>query len=242
MTQNVQFFDSVAALSEALHHAQAQRQTRVIFALGRNLAPSSSISHLRTLLDRLLPMVQARSGVVRRERGGCWYVNLSLRYREGVRMADAWRSGDVSALSEAERTALGKAQQLVQPCLFLPEAERAKRLMETAQGLAVYDNPPRGRADCAAVLGAASMMQSGRANCQGYSDLFYLLASMAGLTATYRSGWKLREAHLWNELWLHDAWVIVDVTSGWFGLSEKEARSKGLSWEANELFNPAGSP
>ena len=124
MPQNVRSFDSMDTLAQALAQAQAMRQTRVIFHIEKGLAHACSISRLRTLLDMLLPMVQARSGVVRHERDGRWYVNLSLRYREGVRMADARRLGDVSALSEAEQAALKQAEQLVAPCLSLPEAEK----------------------------------------------------------------------------------------------------------------------
>lgn len=224
-------FTAPEPLGLHLRQLQALRQTRIALTIGRPMADRCSIPRLRTLLDMLLPLVQSRSGVVRRERDGSWYVQLTLRYREGVRMADAWQAGDVSALTEAECAALAQAQAMICPCLSLPEQARARYLLEQVRSLAVYDNPPRGCAACAPVIGAAGVLRSGHANCQGYSDLFFLLARLAGLTVTCQAGWKHREAHLWNLLRLEGRWLAVDATSGGLCMTRAECLRRGLRWE-----------
>lgn len=136
----------------------------------------------------------------------------------GDRMVDAYRSGDVSALSEDEKRAHDIALEL------LEEARRdADNMLELE--LAIYDilcdhieydradgpnvpdpyDPPRHLTVVGALL-------DGRANCQGYTDAFYTLASMAGFEVG-RLGVETDDVgHIVNTIGFRDKWYIVDVT------------------------------
>ena len=56
----------------------------------------------------------------------------------------------------------------------------------------------------------------GKANCQGYADLFFLLGTIAGYQIDYLSGWvNTKEgAHIWNTIYLNRKFYLVDVTAG----------------------------
>ena len=209
---------TIEALRDWLTTAQEKRETRLAFSVHADLPDAQ----LRNLLDRLLPMVQERSAQLRRERGGEWRVTLRLRYRAGVRIADAWRSGQLSALSPDEQTALTRA-------LGMAELARqgnpdpltlARRLFDAARSCAEYDNPAAGTAAYGQVVSAVSALVRGRANCQGFSDAYYLLGTLAGLCVGYQAGFKDRLPHLWNTVLLDGRWQAVDVTAGRFPTGE----------------------
>lgn len=52
----------------------------------------------------------------------------------------------------------------------------------------------------------------GQANCQGFSDAFYLLAGLAGLEVGRQHGQANGEGHTWNTIQLGGQWYVVDVT------------------------------
>ena len=224
-------FTTHEALGAHLRQVQAQRLPLAAVRLGPPLAAACSTHRLREMTDMLLPLVQTRSGYVRRERDGSWLIRLTLHYREGVRLADAWAAGTSDALPPREKEALDRALLLTRPCLTLPEEARARYLLDIAARQAVYDNPARGCAACGPVLGAVGVLQTGRANCQGYSDLLLVLATLSGLTATCQAGWKHREAHVWNLLRIGGRWMAADVTSGRLGRTQAECATMGLRWE-----------
>lgn len=209
--------NSHEALERFLLETQHRREDRLAFTVARPLA-SLSGPRLRDLLDRCLPMVQERAVQLRQTRNGCWRVTLRLRYRAGVRIADAWQNGDVCGLSPDEQTALSRA-------LVMAEQARrdapdpltlARRLYEAVRACTVYDNPTIGTAAYGQVISAVSALVRGRANCQGFSDAYYLLGTLAGLTVSCRTGVKDRMPHLWNTVLLDGHQRTVDVTAGVF--------------------------
>ena len=197
-----------------LADAQQRRETRLAFTVRSSL----SMERLRDLLDLFLPMAQERSVQLRQERGGSWHVTLHLRYRAGVRIADAWRSGDCSSLSPDEQRVLAQAQAMVkEACQGTPDpAILAKRLFDAAHSCAVYDNPAVGTATYGQIISAVSALVRGRANCQGFSDAYYLLATLARLQVGYQACFKDRTPHLKNTILLNGCWYPVDVTAGSF--------------------------
>ena len=70
---------------------------------------------------------------------------------------------------------------------------------------------------------------NGRANCDGYTDAFYLIGTLAGLNVRYQHGDSLDKnywgaeatvSHIWNLLEIGGVWRMVDVTwddeeNGW---------------------------
>ena len=68
---------------------------------------------------------------------------------------------------------------------------------------------------------AVGAILNGEANCDGYSDAFYLISSLAGLNVRYQHGDSLDKrtpdsrtsvSHLWNLLEIDGNWHMVDVT------------------------------
>lgn len=210
-------FTTRLALEGYLAQAQEQRLERLAFTIAHPLSSAFSDAQLRDALDPLLPLVQQRSIRLRRERGGDWHVTLHLRYRTGVRMADAYRSGRLDTLSSEERQTLERALTLVKAALegAPSPGTLAQRLYDVVREAAVYENPPVGTDAYGNVISAISVLLDGKANCQGFADAFYLLGTLAGLTIdyVYITG---RSPHLYNRLLLSGAWYPVDATRGRF--------------------------
>ncbi len=233
------------ALASCLREAQECRAERVILAIGRPLAAEINRERLINLLELLLPLCQGSGQVIRRERDGSWYMNLRLYYRAGLRMADAWAAGDLSPLSEAERKALAAAEAIARDIREAQEGGEAciRAIMARLHALAVYENPSRGTLAHGRVVSALSVLREGRANCQGFSDAFYLLATLCGLKAEYRLGFKGREMHLWNGVELSGAWLAADATAGVLGTEEKLGLIQAIeaNFSAHGLNAPAQS-
>ena len=202
------------ALRDWLQAAQERRETRLAFTVRSAL----SDRQLRDLLDQLLPMAQERAVQLRQTRDGHWQVTLRLRYRAGVRIADAYRHGDTERLTPEEQATLARALTLVEEARQGTSSPLvlARRLFDAVRSSAVYDNPAIGSSAYGQVISAASALTGGRANCQGFADAYYLLGTLAGLKVGYQAGFKDRIPHLWNTLLLDGRWETVDVTSGIF--------------------------
>ena len=202
------------SLADFLAQAQARRETRLAFSVAS--AGGLTDGKLRSLLDGYLPMAQQRSVRLRRNLGG-WDVSVHLRYRTGVRIADAYSRGCLDNLSPEERQTLDRALVLVQEARkdFPSQIELAQRLYDVVRESAVYENPPVGTQAYARVVSAASVLLRGRANCQGFSDAFYLLGTLAGLAVDYRCQTE-GSPHLFNILTLDNLPHTVDATRGLF--------------------------
>ena len=67
---------------------------------------------------------------------------------------------------------------------------------------------------------AIGALLNGEANCDGYSDAFYLVGNLAGLTVSFQIGDSINNidgsqgdtSHIWNLLMLDGTWRMVDVT------------------------------
>ena len=63
---------------------------------------------------------------------------------------------------------------------------------------------------------AVGALVDGEAVCEGYTDAFYLLCSLAGIPARYQGydavGRGGEGGHIWNLVRIDGAWVMVDVT------------------------------
>lgn len=148
-------------------------------------------------------------------------VHLTPTYRACVRMLDAWKNGDTSSLSQQERAALDEAQAIVtrlqtQYSSGSLELERAI-FDEICVRLTHMDSPQMPAGEVADCINADYALMNGRANCQGYAETFYLLASMAGFEVSFLNGWSSGGLpHTWNTIQLSGQWYIVDVDSADF--------------------------
>lgn len=144
---------------------------------------------------------------------------LSIMEHPGYRIADAYFSGDTSLLNGEELLALNTAVRMVEEAKATAstplELELALHdmLVETAHydtsfGTTILDvrKPLRH-------LTAVGALLDGVANCQGYTDAFYALASIAGFQVEKMivSAYDPLD-HITNVICLDGQWYIVDAT------------------------------
>lgn len=141
-----------------------------------------------------------------------------IEYMAGYRIAYAHLNGDYQYLKDQEEfNALNNALTIVSAAQAntstVLEMERffhdwlCSYVVYTASDVeyTYYDN-------CVGAL------NGGAAECDGYSDAFYLLCKLAGIPVGYQHGYtydhekQAEDTHLWNVVYIDDTWVHVDVT------------------------------
>lgn len=132
------------------------------------------------------------------------------QYREGAKMYRAWYDSELSSLTGEQRQALNivmaKVMEIRQQ--YASQYDQALAVHDYLCDRITYDNTsgPRVRTVVGALL-------DGRANCQGYTDAFYLMCSMLGMEVYCQNGMADGGGHTWNLLKINDqGWSIVDVT------------------------------
>lgn len=157
----------------------------------------------------------------------------------GGRILRRARSGDLSGLTERELQALETAKVWAEEARGADDRETAKNLHDRLCAAVVYTDDESTDEDDTAI----GALLNGQANCDGYSDAFYLLGGLAGLNVRSQHGDSkikgLADAfggvtHMWNLLELNGTWRLVDVTWDdrddgepeytWFDLGEDRAR------------------
>ncbi len=148
----------------------------------------------------------------------CLY-HLTLTEFPGNRIVDAYFNDDTSSLSDDEILALNTAVDIV-------EEARSQAENEWELEFAIYDalterityldgdnsydapeNQPRH-------LNAVGALVDGFANCQGYADAFYTVASIAGFQVGRMGVETPEDPHMVNTILLDSKWYVVDVTYG----------------------------
>lgn len=135
-------------------------------------------------------------------------------YYEGTRILYAHQHQQTGELSERERQTLQAALIIANQCRGT-DLEREKQIHDTLCDRIRYytDDTPHDENDCA--VGA---LLSGRADCDGYSDAFYLCGNLAGLNVRHMTGRAVKSGlgnnrhHMWNLVQIFGSWVITDVT------------------------------
>ena len=133
-----------------------------------------------------------------------WYYN-------GYHIAKAVEKGDEKLLSDKELRTLAAARKLVNS---LDTSKYKSGNAVTKKAAAIVDALARmteykagnllpGEVDC-----ACGPLLYGEADCDGYSDAFYLCASLAGLNVRYSCG----PQHMWNMVKTGGKWYFVDAT------------------------------
>lgn len=156
-------------------------------------------------------------GVTARLRFDTGLLELTLRYYPGTRIVYAAGSGDVSGLSERERATYERALQIVASARAAAQTplslERA--LHDWLCANVRYTDAPSVAAEAdgtPTAYTAVGALLDGSANCQGFTDAFYLLARLAGFEVRRQSGTVDGVAHTWNTILLDGQWYLVDVT------------------------------
>lgn len=136
-----------------------------------------------------------------------------IRYRAGFKMLRAYRTGNYQALTQREYDTLAFAVNTLNSGGVPNDLLGAERWIHDylCDHITYTINDYSEEDDCA--IGA---LLSGQANCDGYSDAFYLLGSLLGMEIRCQSGDALRTdgdtGHMWNLIRLNDEWYMVDVT------------------------------
>ena len=157
-----------------------------------------------------LPYVST-SETVEEDGRSYWYVYFE--YYPGVMIADAYKSGITSNLTDDEFKTYNMAVEFIENEVN-PESDPIKKerlIHDYICNLAVYDNPEKPEPvprHCTAV----GLLLDGRANCQGYTDAFNMLASMAGFEVQSQTGYAEDSRHVWNIIKVYDNWYVMDVT------------------------------
>ena len=138
----------------------------------------------------------------------------------GVRIVAAWKNGTLAALSAEDAALYEEAQAIVDAAKAASDGDPLaleSYLYNYVSLAAVYDgsaNEPvwNERTALDERMTARGALLSGRANCQGFSDAFYLLASLSGFDVRYCFGRADGESHVWNAINLGGQWYWVDLT------------------------------
>ena len=147
------------------------------------------------------------------KKGGSRQIDTTrLDYLAGTKIWAYYRTGRSEQLSEREWDTLGVALDIASGAEGSAlEKERyihdelCRRIRYGSDGTENNDD------DCA--VGA---LLNGVANCDGYSDAFFLTGRLAGLEVRYISGEGLSGPeygpHMWNLIRIRRQWVMVDLT------------------------------
>ena len=140
-------------------------------------------------------------------------VLYELTLYPGTKVAYAYLTGNTSVLSGEEKKLYNVAVGIVneakkKPTTLLKEHFIHESITERVTYYTINSKEKTPR-HCNA-LGA---LLDGRANCQGYSDSFYMLGKMLGFNVGKMSGRANNESHVWNTIDFGDGRIYaVDVT------------------------------
>jgi len=141
----------------------------------------------------------------------------SIHYYPGDTILDAWEKGDTSGLSEEEQQVLELALQLVEQAEAETDTDLEKEiwLHDWLCDRVRYESPDMDVSRKYYIqlreLSCIGAMLDGIANCQGYTDAFYLLGSLAGFEMHRLIG-DTGDGHIWNIIRLDGQWYIADAT------------------------------
>ena len=137
----------------------------------------------------------------------------------GARMLKAHASGDFSILNEEEKQALDIAVQVVEEAKAEAESDLMLELAlhDWLCEKVTYDDSTRSVFSADYIppnLTAVGALLNGAANCQGYTDAFYVLGTLAGFNVDrqYCRGLNQGDFHVTNNIEINGKWSIVDVT------------------------------
>ena len=215
MGERAPSFDTWWETAEYLRSCTQDRAKEIRFTLSEPEALTMQKSDLRQEFLQMAPLMSRLYASIDYDRNSVKVV-ITPVYRAGVRMLDAWRTGDESALSHQERSALDEAEAIVErlQARYSSSLELERAIFdELCAQLTFNEMLEKEPGEDAPGVSAAFALTHGWANCQGYSDAFRLLAALAGLEVRKQSGVDGNgELHDWNVVRLNGKWYIVDTT------------------------------
>ncbi|MDO4357406.1 MAG: transglutaminase domain-containing protein [Clostridia bacterium] len=146
-----------------------------------------------------------------------------IQYYQGFKIARCSANGTLNLLGSEEATVLGKAQAIVEYAMsnYTSQLQRERYFHDYLCANVTYcraDYQP-GEEGFTLYDTAVGALQYGTCECDGYSDAFYLLCSLAGMEVGFQFGRSAErvaansdETHLWNIIRIGERWYMVDVT------------------------------
>ncbi len=141
-------------------------------------------------------------------------------YYPGARIVHAVKNNLQHLLQRDDLAILKAAEPIVEKALKQPTLlQKELYLHDAIVGMAKYrpvDFSEQSSDFLARERTAAGVLLDGKANCQGFTDAFYLLGSLAGLNVGYWTG-ETSENHAWNTVTIDGLTYFVDITVNQFG-------------------------
>lgn len=135
----------------------------------------------------------------------------------GVRILRAVENNDFSALTERETQTYEAASALAASLKADTDLKTAENIHDALCEMIVYTSDDHASEDDNAI----GAILNGQANCDGYSDAFYLIGQLAGLNVRCQHGDSYdkgflnafgSETHMWNVVEIDGTWRLIDVT------------------------------
>ena len=170
-----------------------------------------------------------------------WWENKSQKISQvvyevgiypGAKILNAYRTGNISNLTGEERKLYNIAVKIVKEAKNKPTPLQQELFIhEKITALATYytvNTNAKTPRHCTAI----GALIDGSANCQGYSDAFYMLGQMAGFNVGKMTGFSNGTPHVWNTIEFGDGKVYaVDVTH------DDDSFSGGSHYNSYVYFN-----
>ncbi len=144
--------------------------------------------------------------------GTAWAI-YEMTFYPGVKVLHAYKTGDTSILAPEEKKLYNIAVGIVrkvnrQPTTLMKELFIHEEITERVSyyNTKITEKTPR-------YCNAIGALIDGKANCQGYTDSFYMLGRMCGLNVGKMLGRANNQEHVWNTITFGDGRIYaVDVT------------------------------
>ena len=153
-----------------------------------------------------------------RVEGTVYECTLDLTERHGRCIISALRAGDLGRLTDKERELYGLAMDVVREAEANCDNawEKELYLFDWICSHTVYNEKDASTVnDMEDYLTAYGVFYDGSANCQGYTDAFYLLGNLAGMNVDMQDCISVDGGgHITNTIQIDGRWMIVDVTIG----------------------------
>lgn len=236
--------DTWAELVLWLQRAQQARGMHLSCRLSPAMTARCTAAQLADFLTLHLPLAQGYAHQLVRQRSGGGELRLHIRWRDGLRLLDAYKAGQTEKLSAADQSALRKAMEIAEATRHADAATQIQAVYMALCRNLTYTNTAPGRVGYEALVGAVGALNGGCANCQGFSDAFFLIAGLAGLTVRHIIGRRGHALHMWNAVQTQQGWLYLDVSRGARLLAAgkdpsatlmktaDEMREMGFSWDA----------
>ncbi|HQM95752.1 MAG TPA: transglutaminase domain-containing protein [Clostridia bacterium] len=144
---------------------------------------------------------------------GTYYAIYEIEYYPGDSVLYAYQNNDKSLLNKNELELYELAIDFINNSISSQMSDFDKEIIihdyicETLS----YQREGTDDSDTYNITGAYSLI-TGFANCQGYTDAFYMLTNMAGIKCHKVSGEAQQTAHTWNVVNIDGRWSYADVT------------------------------